>query len=164
MVTAGIVPTAAAASGVETPGTDGLCTACPALCSSFFPRGKLLQAGWSHLVPAQCEPWANSLYSFVNACPFSLFCFCSHGNNREGTGYLIMKVQSLLGKKMGKLKKIGSSKKACEGRSHFPQLLDCKTLGRCGCLSPLLTFGEECVLVVKAGLGIQISSFLLPGV
>lgn len=41
VVTAGVLPTAAAESGSETPGTDGLCTACPAPFSSFFPSGNL---------------------------------------------------------------------------------------------------------------------------
>lgn len=43
------------ASGVETPGTDGLCIAQHVRPLLFF-LPQLLEAGWSPLVPAQCGP------------------------------------------------------------------------------------------------------------
>lgn len=105
----------------ETPGTDGLCMACPALFSPFFPSGNLRwkQDGTIWLqcsmcpVPTHCIV-ARVLVPSIRSASVLMV-------NSERTRGLNMNVQFLLGKKTGNFLKMGNSKNLVRERViHFP--------------------------------------------
>jgi hypothetical protein len=65
-----------------------------------------------------------------------------------------------LEKRLGRLKeKCGDGKHHVEGEVVSFFATSFQNSWGCGCLSKLVTFGKECALVVKVGLGIQIPVF-----